>query len=89
MVLIHYIEVYSGTAGSQRTSVDFNISGKAGNPTFFIKKLYGNTPESHSYILHVNGKPVDYPFGSTLQAYSTASALANNPDALGTILNAK
>ena len=83
------LEVYTGDPGSQRTSVDFNISGKAGMPTFFIKKLYGNTPESHSYILHVNGKPVDYPFGSTLQAYSTASALANNPDALGTILNAK
>jgi hypothetical protein len=83
------LEVFNGTPGSQRTSVDFNISGKAGMPTFFIKKLYGNTPESHSYILHVNGKPVDYPFGSTLQAYSTASALANNPDALGTILNAK
>jgi hypothetical protein len=83
------LEVYNGTPGSQRTSVDFNISGKAGMPTFFIKKLYGNTPESHSYILHVNGKPVDYPFGSTLQAYSTATALSNNPDALGTILNAK
>jgi hypothetical protein len=83
------LEVYNGTPGSQRTSVDFNISGKAGMPTFFIKKLYGNTPESHAYILHVNGKPVDFPYGSTLEAYSRATVLANNPDALSIISNAK
>jgi hypothetical protein len=83
------LEVYNGSPGSKRTSVPFFIQGLSGNVTFSITKLYGNSPESNTYILLANNKPIDMPFESTMSAYSAAFGLANNPQALTTILNAK
>jgi hypothetical protein len=83
------LEVFSGQPGSARTSTEFHIAGTAGINTFQIKKLFGNTEATNKYILLVNNMPINNTFGSTLEAYSTAFGLSNNPAALSTILNAK
>ena len=87
--ILSNLEVYNGSPGSSRTSTMFNIQGAAGMPTFYIEKLFTNTPSVNKYILYVNGKAISNTFGSTLEAYSTAYGFANNPQALGTILNTK
>lgn len=87
--ILSNLEVYGGAPGSSRTSTMFNIQGTAGMPTFYIEKLFTNTPSVNKYILYVNGKPITNTFGSTLDAYSAAYGFANNPVALGTILNTK
>ena len=87
--ILSNLEVYGGAPGSSRTSTMFNIMGSAGMPTFYVEKLFTNSPSVNKYILYVNGKPISNTFGSTLDAYSAAYGFANNPKALGTILNTK
>ena len=81
------LDAYSGMAGSSRTGVNFNIGNN--NAVFHISKIYGNTPQSNKYILHVQGKAIQQTYGSALEAYSVATGLASNPDALGYMLNVK
>jgi 5S rRNA maturation endonuclease (ribonuclease M5) len=81
------LDAYSGMAGSSRTGTTFNIGNTS--TVFHISKIYGNTPQSNKYVLHAQGKPIQQTYGSALEAYSVAAGLANNPDALGYILNVK
>jgi hypothetical protein len=81
------LDAYSGMAGSSRTGVNFNIGNNSA--VFHISKIYGNTPQSNKYVLHVQGKAIQQTYGSALEAYSVATGLASNPDALGYMLNVK
>lgn len=85
--ILSSLDAYSGMAGTSRTGVDFNIGSN--NAVFHISKLYGNTPQSNKYILHVAGKPIKNTYGSALEAYSVAVGYASDPDALGYLLNLK
>jgi hypothetical protein len=76
---------FTGRTGTSRPGTNFNI-GDNKNYTFQIKKLFGDTPETNSYILLVNNIPIKQTYGSALEAYSIAIAGIDNPEALDRLL---
>ena len=85
--ILSILDGYSDQSGTTRTGIDFNIGQN--KTVFHINKLSGNTPQSNKYILHAGGKAIKQTYGSALEAYSVATGLASNPDALGYMLNVK
>ena len=76
---------FTGRTGTSRPGTNFNI-GDNKKYTFEIKKLFGDTPETNSYILLVNNIPIKQTYGSALEAYSRAIAGIDNPEALDRLL---
>ena len=76
---------FTGQTGTSRSGTDFNI-GNNKNYTFQIKKLFGDSPETNSYILLVNNIPIQKTFSSALEAYSIAASGVANPEALDRLL---
>jgi hypothetical protein len=76
---------FTGQTGTSRSGTDFNI-GNNTNYTFQIKKLFGDSPETNSYILLVNNIPIQKTFSSALEAYSIATSGVANPEALDRLL---
>lgn len=88
-MVLSSIEGFSGQPGMTRASTAFPMNGTAGTHSVQVVKLFGNTPESDSYVLYLNNKSINRPYGSPLEAYATAAALVNNPAALSTVLSDK
>lgn len=81
------IENFTGSPGMTRPSEPFPMTGTAGTHLVQVVKLFGNTPESDSYILYLNNKSINRPYNSPLEAYSAAFGLVNNPASLSTVLS--
>jgi len=83
------IDVIHERSGEKVDSVPVILNGSAGSYTFYVKKIFGDSPDRDSYVININGHAIRKPFSSSIQAYDYASILVNSPKELSILLNDK